>query len=386
MGIELKRLELHDFRNHQVFHINEPQQLIIIIGANATGKTNIIEAVQLVSMLESFRNPRWQDVVTNTKENGRVKAQFSQNGRLVDITMTLKEGRRSYLVNEKKKTVQDIRGLIPAVVFVPDDLMLIKDSAEVRRRLLDDIGKQLSPTYASILNDYQRIVRQRNTILKTQKWNDKSTLHPSLQESWNDNLISLGSLLFIHRIKLYKRLMEKGIALYQQLSEHEELTSSYLPSFNHQGANYTDDELVAMDKKEVGELLRRSLNLVYDEEWARGKTLVGPHRDEIMFFINGRNVRDFGSQGQQRGVALALKLAQLALVYEISGNQPLLLLDDVMSELDEKRRGALIQAIQATTQTIITATDLVYFNEALLKNAQIIELGTTDKASRHTNG
>jgi DNA replication and repair protein RecF len=386
MGVELKELELHDFRSHRIFRIDEPQRLIIIIGANATGKTNIIEAIQLVSMLESFRNPRWQDLVADTKETTSVKARFSQNGRLLDMAMTVQGGRRSYSLNGKRKTAQELRGIVPAVVFVPDDLMLVKTSSEARRRLLDDIGKQLSSTYATILSDYQRIVRQRNAILKGQRKDGVSVVRPAFQESWDDSLISLGSLLFVHRMRLYRRLMEKSTALYRQLSEHETLTSSYLPSFNRLGVDYSDEELINMEKDEVEELLRRSVALTYDEEWARGKTLVGPHRDEIVFFVNGRAVRDFGSQGQQRGVALALKLAQLALVHEISGNQPLLLLDDVMSELDEARRGALIQAIQTATQTIITATDLACFNETLLEDAQIIELeDTADRVrARHS--
>jgi DNA replication and repair protein RecF len=374
MGVELKRLRLHNFRNHQVFHIDEPKQLIIVIGANATGKTNIIEAIQLVSMLDSFRYPHWEDVIANNKEESSVKAQFSQNGRLLDITMTLQESHRHYSLNEKRKPINELRGLVPAVIFVPDDLMLVKASSEVRRRLLDGIGKQLSSTYASILNDYHQVVRQRNAIFKAQKKNNGAALPPALRESWDDNLVSLGSLLFVHRMRLYKRLIDKASVLYQQFSEHEELTSAYLPSFNRQSAGYSDEELINMEKDDVEALLRRNLIDVYDKEQILGTTLVGPHRDEIVFFINGRKVKDFGSQGQQRGVALALKLAQMTLIHEISGNQPLLLLDDVMSELDEKRRTALIQTIQTSTQTVITATDLACFNKALLKDAQVIEL------------
>jgi DNA replication and repair protein RecF len=303
----------------------------------------------------------------------------------LDIALSLKEGRRAYSLNDKKKNLQDIQGLVPAVVFVPDDLMLVKDSAGARRKLLDDIGKQLSATYSNILNDYQKTVRQRNTILKAQKselMGAARAARTPLQESWDENLVSLGSLLFVHRIKLYKRLMDKATGIYRELSGHERLLSGYKPSFSRLGVDYNDEGLADMGKEEVEGLLYRELSAVYDEEWARGTTLVGPHRDEIVFFIDGRNARDFGSQGQQRGIALALKLAQLALVYEISGNQPLLLLDDVMSELDENRRAALIQAIQKTTQTVITATDLACFNEDLLKDAQIIDLNQpTDRTN-----
>jgi DNA replication and repair protein RecF len=371
MGIVLKNLHLSQFRNHLCFSLPEPGRLIIIVGRNASGKTNIIEALQLLSMLESFRNPAWDNVVTKGKTQTAIEAVFLQNNRVLEIRMDVEKGRRSYFLNGKKKNRTELMGLIPAVIFIPDDLALVKDSPEVRRKLIDDIGQQLSPTYLNILTDYQKTVRQRTAILKEQKENGFCSL---VLESWDENLLSLGALLFIHRIRLYKRLIDKAAVFYQQFSKNEILTSNYIPSFSRLAISYTIDELVSLEKDEVKELLAQTLKLVRDEEWGRLKTLVGPHRDEIVFFIDGCDVRQFGSQGQQRSVALTLKLAQLALVEEISGNQPLLLLDDVMSELDEVRRAALIQAIDGHIQTIITTTDLSYFDEALLKNAQIVEL------------
>jgi DNA replication and repair protein RecF len=371
----LTELSLYNFRNHQNFSFAGAQELILIIGANATGKTNIIEAIQLTSMLESFRNPLWREVVTTTKETGNIKAHFLQNGRSLDIGMDIKEGRRSYSLNGKPHHKGNLKGLVPAVIFVPDDLMLVKDSPEVRRKLIDDIGQQLSSTYLAILTDYQKVVKQRNNILKKQGEEGASSFRQATTlESWDENLVILGAHLFVHRIRLYKRLVEKARDLYAKLSEGEDLSSRYIPSFVKLGIEYQDDELVAMEKERVEELLRRTLESVRDEEWLRMRTLVGPHKDEIQFFIEGKDARKYASQGQQRSIALALKLAQLLVVQEISGNQPILLLDDVMSELDKKRRAALITTIKNQVQTIITATDLSCFDEALLQNAQIIEL------------
>jgi DNA replication and repair protein RecF len=374
MSVVLKELKLHNFRNHRSFSFNATQQLIIIIGANATGKTNIIEALQLISMLESFRNPRWQNVVTTMQETSNIQARFLQNERLIDIQMTIKEGKRSYSLNGKNKLKNALKGLIPAVLFVPDDLMLVKDSSEVRRKLLDDIGQQLSSTYLELLTDYQKTVRQRNAILREQRENRENNTYPSMLESWDENLLILGSLLFIHRIKLYKRLSKAASVIYTGLSQGELLTSRYIPSFSKSGLEYTDKELLDMDKTTVKQLLTNMRAVVHKEERIRMKTLVGPHRDEIMLFIDGRDVRHYASQGQQRSVALALKLAQLTVVQEISGNQPLLLLDDVMSELDENRRTALISVINRQIQTVITATDLDCLNKKIVKNAQIIDL------------
>jgi DNA replication and repair protein RecF len=371
MSVILKNLQLSQFRNHPYFSLPKPGRLIIIVGRNASGKTNIIEALQLLSMLESFRNPPWNNVVTKGEAQTTIEAVFLQNDRVLEIRMDVEKGRRSYSLNGKKKNRAELAGLIPAVIFIPDDLALVKDSPEVRRKLIDDIGQQLSPTYLNILNDYQKIVRQRTAVLKEQKENGFCSL---ILESWDESLLNLGALLFTHRIKLYKRLVDKAAELYQQFSKSEVLTSNYIPSFSRLGIFYNTEELVCLKKDEVRDLLKRTLELVRDEEWGRLKTLVGPHRDEIVFFIDSCDVRQFGSQGQQRSVALTLKLAQVALVEEISGNQPLLLLDDVMSELDEVRRSALIQAIDGQIQTIITTTDLSCFNDALLENAQIIRL------------
>jgi DNA replication and repair protein RecF len=371
MGVVLKKLELFDFRNHRSFCIDEPKKLIIITGRNATGKTNIIEALQLVSMLESFRNPYWQNVVNNNHEEAIVKAQFLQNERLIDIRMDIKEGKRSYSLNGKKRIRTALQGLIPAVIFVPDDLLLVKASSEVRRKLLDDIGQQLSSTYRNIHNEYQKTVRQRNIILKEQQ---EGLTSPLILESWDENLICLGTSLFVHRIKLYNRLMSKATEFYTLFSTGEVLEGKYIPSFNCLGEDYTNKDLINMTKEQVFELLYRTREHVRNDEQTRGKTLVGPHRDEIVFFIDTYEARHYGSQGQQRSIALALKLAQLAVVQEISGNQPILLLDDVMSELDEKRRSALVEMLLGQTQTIITATDLSFFNGGLLHEAQIIEL------------
>lgn len=372
MSVILKELRLHNFRNHRSFHLKEPRQLIIIIGRNAAGKTNIIEAIQLVTMMESFRNPHWATVVNNNEERAFIQAEFLQNERIIEITMDIEEGRRSYSLNRKKKNRTDLIGLVPAVVFVPDDLTLVKNSAEIRRKLIDDIGQQLSTTYLKIESDYQKTVKQRNIILR--EYAETRQISPLL-ESWDENLVSLGALLFTHRIRLYQRYMEKVGPFYNRISNHEEFSSIYIPSFSTLDDEFSVDQLIHMEREEVERWLWKALEDAREREWSRAKTLVGPHRDEILFYLDGHETRKFASQGQQRSIALALKLGQLAILQEISGNQPILLLDDVMSELDESRREALIKAIDGQIQTIITTTDVSCFSEELLENAQIIEIG-----------
>jgi DNA replication and repair protein RecF len=371
MPLQLKKLNLINFRSHHKFEIKEPSQLVIITGANASGKTNIIEALQLVSMFESFRSPQWKNVVTEGEKESSVTLSFLQNERDLTIEMRIQEGKRSYFLHNKKRNPSELKGLIPTVLFVPDDLSLVKGMPETRRRLIDDLGKQLSKTYMQIASDYERVVKQRNTILKEQKEQGRGGF---AQESWDERLIQLGALLFTHRTRLYIRLMQKAIVYYKKLT-NEKLTDLYLPSFKKSEKIYTKEELSTFDKKAIEALLGELLISVREEEFVRAITLVGPHRDEIQFFINGKNARDFGSQGQQRSVALALKLAELELIEEISGNKPLLLLDDVMSELDEQHKEALLCVIRDGKTTVITATDLKCFNPSIQKNAQIIHLG-----------
>lgn len=374
MGIVFENIILHNFRNHSMLTISKPKTTTIIIGSNAVGKSNIIEAVQLVTMLQSFRSPQWQQLTTPEKNKTSVLAEFVQNGRQFEIRMDIEKNRRYYWLNGKKKTPSDIQGLVPAVVFVPDDLMIVKDSSEVRRKLTDDLGRQLSTSYSNILIEYKRIVKQRNNILKA--YNGAQT-DKALKQSWDSHLVTLGATLLSHRIRLFQKIVDKAAQHYLTLCQDEQLTSAYIPSFQRLGIDYTIKELIQMDKKQLEDLLCASLKDATNEEYARGKTLVGPHRDEIQFFIDGYNARQFSSQGQQRSIALALKLAELEIIEEISDNQPILLLDDVFSELDECRRVALINAIKGQ-QTIITATDLSCFDASLLVDALIIDLNQPD--------
>lgn len=377
MSLILKGLKIKNFRNHHTFDFNDPGRLILIVGRNASGKTNIIEALQLVSMIKSFRNPSWESVVGFGGDITSVEAFYLQNERTIEIRMEIQNGRRSYFLNGKKKYIGDINGLVPGVIFIPDDLNLIKGPAEGRRDLIDDIGRQLSQNYSLIVGDYKKTVKQRNMLLKNHKERRGVSFNGEYKHvlsSWDDNLIKLGALLFIHRMKLYGKYMEKVSFFYAQLVENETLTSEYVPSFEKFFSTSVYENIFELKKEDVEELLYAALEAFSSEELIRGKTLVGPHRDEIYFFINGMNARQYASQGQQRSIALALKLAQLSLIRELSGNQPLLLLDDVLSELDENRRAELIKVIDGQVQTIITATDLSGFSEDVLVNAQIIEL------------
>ena len=334
----------------------------MIVGPNAVGKTNLIEAVQLLTEADSFRKPSWGDVVRWTSESASLSLGAEDGERRHDVRLMISAaGKRNYTVNGKaKKSVSQVSGRIPCVVFTPDDLRIVKDSAERRRSSLDGVGAQLSHTYGTLRRDYERVVRQRNSLLK-QDVVDEDTL-----ASWDERLVNLGSRLATHREGLFSRIVEKMIDVHEEMAPGGEPGARYEPSWARDG--------VSGGVENARAAMEAHLALKRGEERARRLTLVGPHRDEIVFTLAGRDVRAFASQGQQRTIALALKLAEVAVVADVSGKRPVLLLDDVMSELDEERRHALAATVGGVAQTIMTTTNLGYFDESLIERAQVVSL------------
>lgn len=346
--------------------MNPATGLTILVGANASGKTNVIEAVQLITTGSSFRRPKWEELVRWGDEQAAVLAEFSgpNTASVVEMRVT-SNGERTHLINGvSKRRMSETTGILQAVLFTPDDLDLVKGPAEMRRSAIDDLGEQLSKTYGAVRRDYARVIRHRNTLLR--EWQAGSMdLEP-----WNIQIASLGARLLVHRRGLLRRMIERATVVYEELSQGESLTVEYI---DRCGLNTTSlDSEVTTDDAERALLATLEVRAV--EERARRVTLVGPHRDDIAFLIDGRNARSFASQGQQRTIALAWTLAKVAVVEDIARKKPLLLLDDVMSELDEDRRRALTSLVQRDVQTIISTTNTGYFDSGLLDQATIITI------------
>jgi len=415
--LRIKRVRFHDFRNYQAFEINDLARLVVIVGNNALGKTNIIEGVQLLSMIDSFRKPAWNDVVRKGCESALLSIEYHQNGCDNSIVLKIQDNKRSYLMNEKARRTRDLFGLLPAVLFTPGDLQIIQGPAERRRSCIDDLGCQISKTFADIKSDYARVVKQKNTLLRAEP------VDPDILASWNRNLVKLGSALMTHRIALFERVLKKTQAVYHRLAPDEELTATYVFSWeNEEGCGGAEAGDVSAEefgggagglglssgpggfeasslstsagapralgtpgepqessapplrKEGLTEKLAEMVEKHQQTEINRGRACIGPHRDEISFFINGSDARRFGSQGQQRSIALALKIAEVEVLREVTGVEPILLLDDVMSEIDAGRRAVLLDLIDASTQTLITTTNLSYFDDHTLQRAQVIRL------------
>lgn len=355
-------MEVRDFRNYEEYALEIDPHLTVLVGPNAVGKTNLIEAVEMLTEADSFRRPQWAEIVRIGTNEARLSLKASAGERLHEVELTVtSSGRRTYRVNGKtKKSVSDVSGTIPCVVFTPEDLKIVKDSAERRRAALDGIGSQLSKTYGRLRSEYERVVRQRNALLRTEGVTDDQ-LAP-----WDERLVALGSKLVVHRKGLFDRVMAAAVRMYEGIADDGPLEAWYLPSWERDGVEGQDrDEAAAME---------HHLAVKRAEERARRLTLTGPHRDEIVFHVAGKDARSFASQGQQRSVALAFKLAEVVVVGEVAGTRPVLLLDDVMSELDEARRHALTALVGEATQTLITTTNLGYFSDELIARAKVVNL------------
>ena len=360
MGLLVTRITFADFRSYERFELEPSASLTVLVGPNAVGKTNVIEGIELLTAAESFRKPAWNDVVRWGADESKLELTAEGDGRVLEIEMYAGlSGKRTYKVNGKtRRRISEVAGIIPCVVFTPDDLRLVKDSADKRRGAVDGVGDQLSPAYRTARVDYERILKHRNSLLREESSDD------DLLSAWSARLVDSGVAFSGHRRRLFDRILAKVSEVYRILSGGEGLTAVYQPSWETRPETDLDPR----------EAMESALQRRGREERARGTTLVGPHRDEIVFYVDGKDARSFGSQGQQRTIALAWKLAEVGVMTEIGGQPPVLLLDDVMSELDESRRHALARFVGEAAQTFVTTTNLGYFDRELVERALVVEL------------
>lgn len=373
MSLKIQQLHYRNFRNYSDFKLNDVADLTLFIGPNAIGKTNLIEGIQLVTAFNSFKNSKNDHLVRFGECDAFVKAQFRDDKRKLDLDLLIQDNKRTFNLNGKKKQIKSLRGLLPSVVFSPDDLTFIKGSQSIKRAEIDTIGDQLSANYHSVRRDYERILRQKNSYLK------ETTTHGFL-ESVNEVLTTIGAQLFTLRTRLIRDLSSYIKYYYAELADREEEVSiKYIPSWKKYSSGLSPDDksldfYSSLSRSDVKESLDQIIEKEFSREHQRSIALFGPHADQIIFSINGKDASIFASQGQQRSLVLSFKMAEVSLLKDKLGQTPVLLLDDVMSELDERRRMQLIGIISQNMQTFITSTNLSYFNKDFLINADIIHL------------
>lgn len=343
----IKTLELKDYRNYETLEIGFGPGINILYGDNAQGKTNILEAIYLAATTKSHRGTRDSDIIRFGEDEGHIRIMLFKNDVDTKLDIHLRKSRtKGIAIDGKKiKKASELLGLLNVVFFSPEDLNIIKNGPGERRRFTDMELCQLDDFYLYNLNNYNKIVNQRNTLLKDVYFN------PSLKETieiWDSQLVSYGSKVIERRKTFVDQLNEVIGPVHEKLSGgRESLKIIYEPN-------------VDIDDYE------RELSASTERDIKSKMTNVGPHRDDFIFMTGDIDIRKFGSQGQQRTAALSLKLAEIEIVRKLINDTPILLLDDVLSELDFGRQQFLLESI-GEVQTIITCTGVEDFVNSRLE-------------------
>lgn len=357
--MRLNELQIKNFRNYKEAHLTFDKNLVIFLGENAQGKTNLLESIFVLSMTRSHRTTQEQELIGWDEENAYIKGLVQKKHATVPLEILLtKKGRKTKVNHIEQKKLSSYVGQMNVILFAPEDLSLVKGSPQLRRRFLDmEIG-QINPIYLYDLVQYQKTLKQRNQYLKQlfeKKQSDELYL-----DILTEQLVDFGSKIFLARQFFIKRLEYWANQLHGQISQgKEKLTIEYVSSL---------PLLDTTDLETIKANFLTALAKNREKERYRQMTTVGPHRDDLIFLINEKNVQTFGSQGQQRTTALSVRLAEIDLIHEETGEYPILLLDDVMSELDDSRQLHLLQTIEGKVQTFLTTTTLEH-----LKNKMIVE-------------
>ncbi len=370
----LKTLHLRSFRNYAEQQVEFQAQKTILVGNNAQGKSNLLEAVELLATLKSHRATRDRDLILEGAVAGQILATLERLHGESELSITLRSsGRRTLSLNQEALRRQiDFLGVLNAVEFSSLDLELVRGAPECRRNWLDALLVQIEPVYAHILHQYQQVLRQRNALLKEIRQKEMAAptsspdrTMPNSQLEWDRQLAEFGSRVTRRRARVIDRLAPLAQAWHESISGKTELLEiHYIPN-----VSCVDDDPASVQQAFLEKIEQRRI-----AEQQLGTSVVGPHRDEVEFRINHTLAKSYGSQGQQRTLVLALKLAELKLIEEVVGESPLLLLDDVLAELDPNRQNQLLDAIQDRFQTLITTTHLNSFDAQWLKSSQILSV------------
>ena len=361
--MKLLDLKLSNYRNCKDLELNLDANKILIIGKNAQGKTNILESIYFLSALKSPRTSNNIEIINFDEEITNIESEIIKANTSVNLSYSYnKEKVKSHKVNGVKTTSKSFKQVLKTVLFSTNDLLLLRGNPSDRRDWLDRAISQIYPAYDERLSKYDKIRIQKNNFLK--ELIKGATLDETLLDVLNEQLMITGSNIIYLRIKFLAEIEKIAREKHRIISETEDLKLVYDCSFLN-----GETELEDISRK-----FRESLEERKIEEIRRAQACVGPHRDDILFYINNNEATKFASQGQQRTVVLALKLSELDIITSKTGDEPILLLDDVLAELDDIRQNYLLKSISNATQVVITSVDTVLFEDEFLKDVKIYKI------------
>ena len=332
----IDKIKLNNFRNYIEEEINLDKNINIFYGNNAQGKTNILESIYLCAIGKSYRTNKDREIININKEFSKVEINYSKKDREGKIKLEISDKKNLYLNDIKLKKISEILGNINIVLFNPDDINIFKEGPSKRRRILDIMISQLRPSYVYNLNMYLKILEQRNNYLKQIKYENK---REEMLDVWDTQITKYAEIINLYRKEFTEKIKEKIVDIHKKITDNkEEIKIEYISDFTNQ------EEFLKEIKNS------RKIDII------KGYTGKGIHRDDLKLFINDKEIGIYGSQGQHRSAILSIKLSELQIIKDETEENPILLLDDFMSELDKIRRQNFLEDVK-DTQIIITCTD-----------------------------
>jgi DNA replication and repair protein RecF len=343
----LKGLELRRFRNYRHLEIDFSPLSNIIVGRNAQGKSNMLEAVYFLSHLKSNRAPRLRELVLDGEDRASVRGLIMDDEARLNVQVTFGRDGKSVEVNgQKMESAARARGLVKCVMFSPEDLYVIKGDPARRREFMDETAEGLGPIRAGQVLQFRHVLRQRNAVLKS--WEEKGPRLAEFLEPWDEALVGAGAAIAGERAEMIREMRGHLDAAYEGIAgDGKEVGFTYRGTFEAEGS-----------PGEIENNMREALEASATEEKRARTTVVGPHRDDVEIRLGGREARFSVSQGEQRTLAFCLRIAQKGFLEKETGKEPVLLLDDVLSELDRDRRKRVLEVAGAGSQALITTTEI----------------------------
>lgn len=366
MDMQLNDIQLNDFRNYEALSVSFSPGINVFIGENAQGKTSLLEAIYMLSLARSHRTSNEKDTIRWQADFARIEGKVSTktNPHLPLALMITKSGKRAKVNHLNQNRMSDYIGKLNVVLFAPEDLELIKGAPQLRRKFIDMELGQMSPKYLYESVQYNRLLKQRNAYLKRLLY--KETQDQIYLDILTEQLATSATNVIYQRLRFVAQLESWAKPIHANISHGlEDLSLTYKGPI---------EVKLEMTEEEIYQQLMAKFKERKEHELTRGVTLVGPHRDDLIFKVNGRDVQKFGSQGQQRTTVLSMKLAEIECMHEILGEYPILLLDDVLSELDNERQTHLLKSIQTKVQTFLTTTSLDGIQSDLIQEPRVFNI------------
>lgn len=359
----IKTLDVVNFRNYDNVSINFGEKINILYGNNAQGKTNLLESIYFLALTKSHRSFIDDNLIKDGEKISKLTVNIDNNGLSKELKIVLSTAtKKLFIDNNNYKKISDYISNMNVIIFYPEDLELVKGGPLVRRRYINLELSQLYSNYMDIFNDYKKLLKIKNNYLKKVKLGLK--LDNNYFDTLNDYIIDKSILIYIMRKKFIDKINLYCSKIFKDLSGVDGFFIKYKTSI----------PLDNIDKYEMRENLKKQSIDFLQDEIKLGKNLLGPNFDDFEFYINDMNIKKFGSQGQQRMAVLAIKLSEIEIFKRYLNTSPILLLDDVFSELDNIKKNNLLNYVNSSVQTIITATDLDNFDEEILKEAKLFKI------------